>query len=94
MNIADMPASQVTAGQLVDLIIQRLNVPNQERPQYSRGLKCLVDRFGVSLSTIMRLKNNGVFGDAIKQRGKVILVDLDKAEEYYFDKSRRKNCKR
>lgn len=92
MDIANMPATEVTAGQLADLIIQKLSIQNKqlEKPKLSRGLDVLAEKLGVSISTVVRLKRSGTFGDSIKQNGRVILVDLDKAVEYYFDKNKRK----
>ena len=87
-----MPATEITAGQLADLIIQKLSnkIEPAEKPKLSRGLDALAQKLGVSISTVVRLKRTGVFGDSIKQNGRVILVDLDKAVEYYFDKTKRK----
>ena len=87
-----MPANEITAGQLADLIIQKLTtqIKPLDKPKYSRGLDVLAQKLGISKSTVVRLKRAGAFGDSIKQNGRVILVDLDKAEEYYLDKSMRK----
>lgn len=77
-NIAELPATQVTAGQLADLIISRLATQKEEDPsrKYVRGLDSLAKLLQVSTSTIARYKKKGIFGDAIKQNGKYILVDV------------------
>ena len=87
-----MPATEITAGQLADLIIQKLSnkIEPAEKPKLSQGLDALAQKLGVSISTVVRLKRTGVFGDSITQNGRVIHVDLDKAVEYYFDKTKRK----
>ena len=71
-NIAELPATQVTAGQLADLIISRLATQKEEDPsrKYVRGLDSLAKLLQVSTSTIARYKKKGIFGDAIKQNGK------------------------
>lgn len=85
-NIAELPATQVTAGQLADLIISRLATQKEEDPsrKYVRGLDSLAKLLQVSTSTIARYKKKGIFGDAIKQNGKYILVDVKLAQERFF----------
>lgn len=77
-NIAELPATQVTAGQLADLIISKLATQKEEDPsrKYVRGLD--------SLAKLLQ-----VFGDAIKQNGKYILVDVKLAQERFFSKKTR-----
>lgn len=89
-NIAELPATQVTAGQLADLIISRLATQKEEDPsrKYVRGLDSLAKLLQVSTSTIARYKKKGIFGDAIKQNGKYILVDVKLAQERFFPKRR------
>ena len=57
-NIAELPATQVTAGQLADLIISRLATQKEEDPsrKYVRGLDSLAKLLQVSTSTIARYK--------------------------------------
>lgn len=90
-NIAELPATQVTAGQLADLIISRLATQKEEDPsrKYVRGLDSLAKLLQVSTSTIARYKKKGIFGDAIKQNGKYILVDVKLAQERFFSKKMR-----
>ena len=97
MDKVNMPATEVTAGQLADLIIQRLSskitTETNVGSKMVRGLAPLAERLGVSMSTIVRLKRKEVFKDSIKQNGKIIQVDLDKAVEDYYDKTNRKGRK-
>nr|DAJ00310.1 MAG TPA: Protein of unknown function (DUF3853) [Bacteriophage sp.] len=91
-NIADLPATQVTAGQLADLIIERLGINKEakDKPKYVRGLESLAKTLQVSPATIARYKKRGVFGDAIKQNGKYILVDIQLAQERFLGKGKKK----
>ena len=83
-NIAELPATQVTAGQLADT--QKEEDPSRK---YVRGLDSLAKLLQVSTSTIARYKKKGIFGDAIKQNGKYILVDVKLAQERFFSKKTR-----
>lgn len=91
-NIADLPATQVTAGQLADLIIERLGINKEakDKPKYVRGLESLAKTLQVSPATIAGYKKRGVFGDAIKQNGKYILVDIQLAQERFLGKGKKK----
>lgn len=67
--------SDLTVGELRDLV--RAMLEESVQPRMVHGLQGLADLLGVSMSTVKR--NRGLLSPAIAQRGRSILIDVDKA---------------
>lgn len=95
----DTPLWQVTWGQFIEYVEGKKsepqedkNIPSQDE-KYIRGLKSLAKLLGISHHHAWRLKNEGVFDDAIKQRGRTILINKSKVIELFTDKEYEHNKK-
>lgn len=67
---------------------QRL--PDGSFPPYVYGLAGIMEMFGVCKQTAVTLKK-GVLSPAVKQQGKVIVTDTQKAFEVFGQKKKRRN---
>lgn len=84
------PLAEMTAGQLADYLrsvsatapSQTAPTPCQAEPRYVYGLKGIMSLFNVSNVTAQRYKA-GIIKDAVKQCGRKIVVDADKAIELF-----------
>lgn len=80
------PIADLTVSQFVDLIGATDNDSNKIRLSalsgYGRGLSCIKKLFGVSHGTAQRYKDT-FLKPAIKQNGRVIIVDIAKAIELF-----------
>ena len=85
----ETPVAQMTAGQLIDLMntkgasVMAAAQAGREKPgRYVYGLRGIMQLFNVSNMTAQRYKN-GILKDAVKQYGRKIVVDVDKALELF-----------
>ena len=90
MTDQDTPLFKLTVGELMDLIERRI----KEQPatasdrqiapagkRYVYGLSGIASLFGCSRTQAYRIKASGKIDSAIKQTGRLIIVDADKALE-------------
>ena len=76
----------LTAGQLLDLIESASNKPKQEvskERRYEYGIAGIARIFNCSISTANRIKASGKIDKAISQRGRLIVIDAEKAIELF-----------
>lgn len=84
----DTPLAMLTVGQLQQVLANEVNSNNvvrDEKPepkQYVYGLAGIRKLFGVSHVTAQRYKD-GILRDAVSQRGRVIVTDVEKAMELF-----------
>lgn len=85
----ETPLFQLTAGQLADFLkalcsgASNETEPGAQEPHhFVYGLKGIMDLFNVSNVTAQRYKN-GIIKDAVKQYGRKIVIDADKALELF-----------
>lgn len=93
-DILNRPAYTLTAGELIDLLAERLDIhlKQQETPvekKYIHSLGELAKILGCSLMTIHNKKRKGVFGDAIKQTGRVLKIDVSLAQERFWNSKKK-----
>ena len=73
----------LTVGELVDIIRdsipQPVVAPVEANRMYDYGIAGIARTFGCSLSTAKRIKASGKFKDAIRQTGRTIIIDVEKA---------------
>ena len=89
MNDLNTPLFKLTAGELVDMIESRIkDIPATASDrkiapagQYVYGLKGIASLFGCSRTQAYRIKKSGKIDSAIKQIGRLIIVDAEKAIE-------------
>lgn len=77
------PISELTIGELTQIIARVVSLELQRRPSTVRGISGLAELFGVSESTAKRIKASGIIDKAISQSGKVIVTDAALALELY-----------
>ena len=95
----DTPLFKLTVGELMDLIEQRI----KEQPaaesdrqiapagkRYVYGLNGIASLFGCSRTQAHRIKKSGKIDGAIKQTGRLIIVDAEKALNLAADKKKKK----
>lgn len=95
-DILNKPAFTLTTGELIDLVVERIqnNLPKVHKKgedrKYLHSLGELALSLGCSLTTVNIKKKQGVFGDAIKQNGKMLQIDEELARERFWS-SRKRN---
>ena len=57
-----------------------------EKKEYVYGINGLADLIGCSKTHASRLKSQGIFDEAIIQRGRKIIIDREKALELFNNK--------
>lgn len=78
----------LTVGQLLELIQSASGKTVQEAPKERRfeyGIAGIARIFNCSISTANRIKASGKIDKAISQRGRLIVIDADKALELFND---------
>lgn len=95
MNLLETPLFKLTLGEFLEAIELntinlKSNFPNEtemrvEKKELVYGLAGLAKLIGSSKNHASRLKTQGVFDGAIKQNGRLIVIDKDLALEL-FDK--------
>lgn len=89
------PIWQITLGDFLNALeshhTQQANQntePSQdaEKKEYVYGISGLANLIGCSKSHASRLKSQGIFKDAIKQNGRKIIVDKERAIELFNKK--------
>lgn len=93
-DILSRPAYTLTAGELIDLLADRLQLePKQTQAvsdkRFAHSLGELAVILGCSVTTVNVKKRKGVFGDAIKQRGRLLQIDVDLAKERFWSSKKR-----
>lgn len=94
-DILSRPAYTLTAGELVDLLADRLCLePKKEislplEKKFVHSLGELARILGCSVTTVNVKKQRGVFGDAIKQRGRLLQIDVEVALERFWSSKRK-----
>lgn len=71
----DTHISQLTVGELRDLIRAELSGLTDSRSGTVYGLRGIADLFGVSYTQAKRIKASGVIDAAVSQSGRTIVVD-------------------
>jgi hypothetical protein len=74
----------LTVGELVDLIRETTAasvapMPEQPKRNLEYGIAGIARIFNCSISTANRIKASGKIDDAIKQIGRIITIDVDRA---------------
>lgn len=93
-DILKRPAYTLTAGELIDLLAERLNIEPQKEiisteKKVAHSLAELAKTLGCSVTTVSIKKKKGVFGDAIKQRGRLLQIDIPLAQERFWSSKKR-----
>lgn len=95
-DILRQPVFALTAGELIDLLIEKLGHQCQSEKKadviskrYVHSLGELARILGCSITTVNVKKKKGVFGDAILQKGRLLQIDVDLAQERFWS-SRKK----
>lgn len=76
----------LTVGQLLELIESAKGTPTQDAPKERRleyGIAGIARIFNCSISTANRIKASGKIDKAISQRGRLIVIDAEKAIELF-----------
>ena len=74
----------LTAGQLLDLIESASNKQEESKERrYEYGIAGIARIFNCSISTANRIKASGKIDKAISQRGRLIVIDAEKAIELF-----------
>ena len=84
----DTPIAMLTVGQLMELLItdKKQEAPTVHNPtNYVYGLRGIRNLFDVSHATAYRYKET-IIKDAVRQNGRKIIVDADKAMELFNEK--------
>lgn len=86
----DWPLWQLTVGEFFNMIEKKLtrhteedkiDVKDYQGKEYVYGLAGLADVLGCSKNHASKLKNKGIFEEAIIQNGRIIIVDKRKVLE-------------
>lgn len=88
----ETPIAMLTVGQLMELLNmdKKQEVPAvQKTTNYVYGLRGIRTLFNVSHATAYRYKET-IIKDAVKQNGRKIIVDSEKAMELFNEKMGRK----
>ena len=59
----------------------KIEIETVEKKEYVYGINGLADLIGCSKTHASRLKSQGIFDEAIIQRGRTIIIDKEKALE-------------
>lgn len=93
MNIdRNTPIWQLTLGEFLQAVRENIEVsqesekPITETKEYAYGIGGLARIIGCSVTHASRLKKQGIFDEAIKQRGRKIIIDKEKALELFNNK--------
>ena len=87
---------ELTVGEFIDLMESVINktdkkdVSENDIPKYEYGIAGIARIFNCSISTANRIKASGKIDKAISQRGRTIIIDVDKAIQLNNES---KNCK-
>lgn len=79
------PIWQLTIGEFVELLSSQVNTIQEKstiiehEQKYVYGLKGLSNILGCSKNYAWKLKNSGMFDEAIIQNGRKIIIDSEKA---------------
>lgn len=76
----------LTVGQLLELIESASGKPETESPKERRleyGIAGIARIFNCSMTTANRIKASGKIDNAISQRGRLIVIDVDRAIELF-----------
>ncbi|MBO7432249.1 MAG: DUF3853 family protein [Salinivirgaceae bacterium] len=89
------PIWQLSVDELVELISEysgkeMVNKSDQQVTKYVYGIPGIAKLFKCSMSTANRIKQSGAIDQAIKQIGKIIIVDAELALQLINNQSRRK----
>jgi hypothetical protein len=83
------PVWQLTAGELIDFIIDRISPKEQEKPtfehddKYVYGIAGIAKLLDVSKTMVSEYRKQGWIEPAIKQYGRKIICDREKALELF-----------
>lgn len=94
----DTPISMLTPRQLFEMMsewhdsrpIVREQAVNAPKKQYARSMAEMADILGTSVSTMYRMKADGLLDDCISQYGKWMMIDVDGVIEKFKLSNRRK----
>ena len=64
----------------------KIEIETVEKKEYVYGINGLADLIGCSKTHASRLKSQGIFDEAIIQRGRTIIIDKEKALELFNNK--------
>lgn len=81
----DTPVWQLTVRELLALIDkkQEITIKEESKKEYVYGLAGLAKTLGCSKNYAWKLKNTGMFDDAIIQNGRKIIIDSEKVLELF-----------
>lgn len=96
----DTPLFKLTVGEFIDLVNKQVemridtkhemkNKPEEKR--YVYGLAGIASIFGCSKTQAHRIKASGKIDAAIKQTGRLIIVDAEKALNLAADKKKKRH---
>ena len=70
----------LTVGQLIEIIGQKPSTPEPAKERHLEyGLAGIAKIYNCSIRTAARIKASGVIDEAIEQRCRTIIIDVDKA---------------
>ena len=88
----DTPMWQLTLGDFLQAFQKytepsnKIEIETVEKKEYVYGINGLADLIGCSKTHASRLKSQGIFDEAIIQRGRTIIIDREKALELFNNK--------
>ena len=86
------PIWQLTLGDFLQIFQKytepsnKIEIETVEKKEYVYGINGLADLIGCSKTHASRLKSQGIFDEAIIQRGRTIIIDKEKALELFNNK--------
>lgn len=89
-SLLETPIWQMTGEQFITLLnnsktiskdVESKEVSNEGSAKYVYGIRGIANLMDTSISTANRIKKTGILDDAIIQRGRTIIVDVEKALE-------------
>lgn|SRR5690554_4294202 len=95
----DTPLFKLTVGEFIDLVNKQVEVMTEtneiknkpEEKRYVYGLAGIASIFGCSKTQAHRIKASGKIDAAIKQTGRLIIVDAEKALNLAADKKKKRH---
>lgn len=90
LSLLDKPVLMMSGAELLELlqqvktkkVVEQPSVSNYSKlPPFVTGIKGVAEVLGISVSTVNRMKADGVLDEAILQNGKTVIFDTYKVLE-------------
>lgn len=86
-EIKDKPVYSLTVGELAE-VIKEVSASKTEKKDLHSIVE-LADYLGCSPQTVYLNRRKGVFGDAIRQNGRILTIDAEACKDAFFSSGRR-----